>query len=140
MEITTSMKRVSGHKFEVRFDDPRIPRLIVDETEPLGGGEGPNPVRLLSAAVGECISSSLLYCLDKARVGVEDLETTVRMELVKEGRGYWRIRGVRAEAHLRVAAAERARAGRCLEIFEEYCTVTQGVRLGTRVEVDVKLG
>jgi uncharacterized OsmC-like protein len=140
LEIVTNLKRVKGHKFEVEFDDPRYPKLIVDEPEPLGTGEGPNPVRLLSAAVGECISSSLVYCLDKARIGVEGLETRVRMELVKEEKGYWRIEGIRAEILLGVADRDRAKVPRCLELFEQFCTVTQGLRLGTAVDVDVRLG
>jgi uncharacterized OsmC-like protein len=140
LEINTRLKRVKGHKFEVEFDDPRYPKLIVDEPEPLGTGEGPNPARLLSAAVGECIVSSLVYCLDKTRVGVEDLETRVRMELVKEKKGYWRISRVKAEVLLRVAEGDRGKVPRCLELFEKYCTVTQGLRLGTAVDVDVKLG
>lgn len=140
MEIATSLKRVSGHKFEVEFDDPRYAKLIVDEPEPLGTGEGPNPVRLLSAAVGECISSSLVWCLDRARIGIRGLETTIRTDLVKEERGYWRIRGIRAEVLLRVEEGDMGRIPRCLELFEEYCTVTQGLRLGTPVEIDVRLG
>lgn len=140
MEIVTNLKRISGHKFEVEFDDPRYTKLIVDEPEPLGTGEGPNPVRLLSAAVGECISSSLVYCLHKARIGVEGLETRVRMELVKEEKGCWRIEGIRAEIMLEVADGDRAKVPRCLELFEQFCTVTQGLRLGTAVDVDVRLG
>jgi uncharacterized OsmC-like protein len=140
LEIVTSLRRIKGHKFKVEFDDPHCPKLIVDEPEPLGTGEGPNPVRLLSAAVGECISSSLVYCLDKARIRVEDLETRIRMELVKEDNRYWRIEGIRAEVLLRVAEGDRKKIPRCLERFEEYCTVTQGLRLGTAVDVDVKLG
>lgn len=140
MEIATSLKRISGHKFEVEFDDPRYPKLIVDEPEPLGRGEGPNPVRLLSAAVGECIGSSLVWCLERARVKIRGLETTVRMDLLKVEGGYWRIKGIRAEVLLQVDEGERGRMPRCLELFEEYCTVTQGLRLGTRVDIDVRLG
>jgi uncharacterized OsmC-like protein len=140
LEIVTSLKRISGHKFEVEFDDPRYPKLIVDEPEPLGSGEGPNPVRLLSAAVGECVSSGLVYCLDKAKVRIKRLETGVGMELVKEEEGYWRIKGVMVEVDLLVAKRDTTRARRSLERFEEYCTVTLGLRAGTPVTIDVKLG
>jgi len=140
LEVETKLKNVSGHKFQVEFDEPRYPKLIVDEEEPLGKGEGPNPVRLLSAAVGQCLSSSLIYCLDKARVKVNGLETRVNMELVKCEQGYWRIEGIGVKISLRVAEGDRSKVPRCLGLYEEYCTVTQGLRLGTRVTVDVEHG
>lgn len=140
LEIETRLKNVAGHRFEVEFDDPRYPRLVVDEPEPLGTGEGPNPVRLLSAAVGHCMGSSLVYCLGKARVKAEGIETRVRMELVKCEQGYWRIGGIGVKILLNVKEEDRGKMARCLGLYEEYCTVTQGLRLGTRVAVDVEVG
>ena len=140
LEIVTKMKNIGGHKFQVEFDDPSYSKLIVDEPEPLGKGEGPNPVRLLSAAVGHCMSSSLVYCLDKARVRVGGIETIVNMELVKCEQGYWGIEGIGVKISLMVAEGDKGKVSRCLGLYEEYCTVTQGLRFGTRVTVDVELG
>jgi uncharacterized OsmC-like protein len=140
LEIETKLRAVAGHKFEAEFDDPRYAKLVVDEPEPLGTGEGPNPVRLLSVAVGHCMSSSLVYCLDKARVKVEGMETRVKMDLVKCEQGYWRIEGIGVKIFLEVKKEDRGKVPRCLTLFEEYCTVTQGLRLGSRVVVGVELG
>jgi uncharacterized OsmC-like protein len=140
IRIETKLKRISGHKFEVEFDSPQYPKLIVDEPEPVGNGEGPNPIRLLSVAVGHCIGSSLVYCLDRARVKVEELETKVNAELVKCEKGYWRVEKIGIKIFFRVAEEGRERVPHCLELFEEYCTVTQVLRLGTQVAVDVELG
>ncbi len=78
----------------MEFYNHRAQELIVDESEPLGTGQGPNPAGLLSAAVGHCVSSSRVYCPNRARVGVEGLETRVKAELVKCKQGYWRIAGI----------------------------------------------
>lgn len=55
----------SDYRFEVRFDDPHIPPLFTDETPPLGGNTGPSPVRLLAAAVANCLAASLLFAMRK---------------------------------------------------------------------------
>ena len=56
----TKLTLLEGYKFRVEFDVDGMPNLIVDELKPIGQGSGPNPTRLLSAAVGNCLSSSLL--------------------------------------------------------------------------------
>jgi uncharacterized OsmC-like protein len=66
--VTTKLDFVEGYRFKVGFDVEGVPGLIVDEMKPIGEGLGPNPTRLLSAAVGHCVSSSFLYCLSKVRV------------------------------------------------------------------------
>lgn len=72
-----------GYRFTVDFGDG-IPTLLVDEPPPLGEGAGPNPSRLLAAAV-----------------------------------------------------ADAGRLDRCLDLFEDFCIVTQSVRNGFDVEVEV---
>lgn len=63
----------------------------MDETEPIGNGDGPNPVMLLAAAVGHSTSSSLIYCLHKARISIRNLETIVKAKVVRnyEEDGEW---------------------------------------------------
>ncbi|MGA2240093.1 MAG: OsmC family protein, partial [Candidatus Bathyarchaeia archaeon] len=73
----TKLNRVKDYQFKVEFDLPGMPELGTDETEPLGKNAGPNPSRMLSAAVGNCLSSSLLFCLSKSRVDVDDLKASV---------------------------------------------------------------
>jgi uncharacterized OsmC-like protein len=75
--FVTHLNRVRDYQFKVKFDLPGMPELLADESEPLGKNAGPNPSRLLSAAVGGCLSSSLLFCLSKERIAVNDLKTSV---------------------------------------------------------------
>jgi uncharacterized OsmC-like protein len=133
----TKLKMLKGYKFRVEFDGENIPNLIVDEAEPIGLGTGPNPTRLLAAAVGHCISSSLIFCMQKARVEVIDLETTVKTSVARNEEGRWRVSGIDVQLHLEVNEEDKMRAPRCLKIFEDYCTVTQSVRKGIPINIKV---
>ncbi len=134
----TTLKRVEGYKFKAEFDAEGIPDLIVDEFKPIGESSAPNPTRLLSVAVGHCLSSSLLYCLAKARISVLNLETTVKTTLGRNEQGYLRVKNLDVQMHLNVDEKDRSRVARCLDVFENYCTVTQSVRNGIAVTVNIK--
>jgi uncharacterized OsmC-like protein len=133
----TTLKLLEGYKFKAEFDIAGVPSLTVDELVPIGESAGPNPTRLLSVAIGHCLSSSLLYCLQKARIKVKDLQTTIRANVARSEQGYLRITSIDAKILLEVNEEDKSRVSRCLEIFENYCTVTQSVRRGINVNVDV---
>ena len=135
--VITKLKLFQGYRFKVEFDVEDIPSLIVDEIKPIGDGSGPNPPQLLSVAVGQCLSSSLIYCLNKARIKIEDIETTVNANITKNEEGRLRVKNIDVQIRLEVDNQDKARVPRCLEIFENYCTVTQSVRKGIEVHVKV---
>jgi len=136
--VFTKLKLIQWYTFKAEFDAEGIPDLIVDEPKPMGENSGPNPTRLLSVAVGHCLSSSLLFCLSKARINVKNLETTVKATQERNEEGLLRIRKLEVEMRLDVDEQDRNRVTRCLDIFEDYCTVTQSVRKGVEVTVNVK--
>ncbi len=135
--ILTKLELLEGYRFKAGFDVDGVPSLFVDEMKPTGEGLGPNPSRLLSTAVGHCLSSSLLYCLSKARVKVKKLDTTVKANIERNKEGYLRIAGLDVQIHLEVNEEDRLKVPRCLDIFENYCTVTQSIREGIEVKVNI---
>jgi uncharacterized OsmC-like protein len=135
-EVTLELR--SGYEFQVDFHDESIQTLIVDEPPPLGEGHGPNPARLLAASVADCLAASLLFCLRRARIDVQGLRATVRGTIVRNDRGRLRIGALDVSIRPEVAPDDRDRMGRCLEIFEDFCIVTQSVRDGFDVKVNVE--
>ncbi|MBI4420158.1 MAG: OsmC family protein [Gemmatimonadetes bacterium] len=126
-----------GYAFAVDFAQQGVPDLTLDEPPPLGAGRGPNAARLLAAAVGNCLGASLLFCLRKARIEVSQLRTTVEGTLTRNKLGRMRIGELQVRLAPEVASADRDRMGRCLELFEDFCVVTESVRLGVPVAVEV---
>ena len=134
-ELTLDLK--DAYRFGVDFGMEGVPELLVDEPAPLGEGSGPNPARLLAAAVGNCLGASLLFCLRKAHVDVEGLTVQVRGEMRRNEKGRLRIAGLHATLAPELAAADSDRIGRCATLFEDFCIVTQSVKEGIDVTVEV---
>ncbi len=135
-EVT--MELGEGYGFAVDFGQEGVPPLWMDEPAPLGDGSGPSAARLLAAAVGNCLSASALFCLRKARVPVSGMRTVVRTDLVRSPEGRLRIGKIDVSIHPEVPGEDRERMMRCLDLFEEFCIVTQSVRGGVEVEVGVE--
>ena len=127
---------VEDYKFTVDFG-PAFALLEMDEPAPLGEGAGPNASRVLGAAVGNCLSASLLYCLRKAHIDVKSMSTDVGISTARNAKGRLRVGGLRVELHPEVAPGNEGRLSRCLELFENFCVVTESVRNGIDVDVAV---
>jgi organic hydroperoxide reductase OsmC/OhrA len=126
-----------GYAFETTFDGTDVPALVVDEQPPLGAAAGPNPARLLATAVGHCLGSSMLFCLRKAKVEPEALHATVTGFMVRTERGRLRIGGLRVSLDPVFKPSDRERAARCLDVFRDFCIVTESVRNGIDVQVAI---
>lgn len=136
-EAVTKLEFLGGYRFKVKFDEDSMPDIFVDEEKPIGDGSGPNPARLLSAAVGHCLSSSLLFCLHKARIDTKNIETPVKANVDRNEEGYLRVKNLDVQIHVETDEKDRTRLTRCLTIFENYCTVTESVRKGINVDVNI---
>ena len=132
-----TIRLLGDYQMDVEFDGEKMAHLLVDEPEPLGNDEGPNAARVLGAAIGNCLSASLLFCLRKARVDVANLRTEVRGRIVRNERGRFRIESIQARIMTAVAEEDRARMKKCLEVFEDFCIVSASVREGIRIDVEV---
>ena len=137
-EFRLRLERIDGYEFETTFDMEEVKLLILDEPKPLGKARGPNAARLLGAAVGNCLSASLLFCLEKFRVGVKSISTEVIGTIKRLERGRMRVARLDVEIIIATEGDEPKRIGKCLSKFEDYCVVTGSIREGIEVQVSVK--
>lgn len=124
------------YQFDIQFG-AGIPTVMGDEPAPLGAGLGPSPVQLLAAAVGNCLSDSLLFALRKFKQAPEPLHCDVRAEVGRNAEGRMRVLGIHATLTLGVPAAGLEHLDRVLDQFEAYCTVTQSVGQGIPIGIEV---
>ena len=78
--IQIELTQRHDYRFDVQFGGD-APVLTTDEPAPLGTGLGPSPVQLLSAAVGNCLSASLLFVVRKYREDPGTLSCEVEAEV-----------------------------------------------------------
>ena len=134
--IQIELTQRHDYRFDVQFGGD-APVLTTDEPAPLGTGLGPSPVQLLAAAVGNCLSDSLLFALRKFKQAPEPIRCTVQAEIGRNTDNRLRVLRMTAVLTLGVPAAQLAHLDRVLESFEQYCTVTQSVGQGIAIDTQV---
>ena len=135
--FTLDVELDAGFAQRVDFGLPGVPPLVVDEPPPLGDLAGPNPARVLGAALATCLGASLLFCLRRGRVDVLGLRTHVDGTMARNERGRLRVAAVDVRLEPVVPADQHASVPRCLALFEDYCVVTASVRPAIDVRVTV---
>lgn len=137
--IKVTLTQQQDYRFQVSFGG-QVPDLLADEPAPLGTGLGPSPVQLLSAAVGNCLSDSLLFALRKFKQAPEPIRCEVTADVGRNTEGRLRVRTMTAELHLGVPREQLMHLDRVLDQFEAFCTVTQSVGQGIPIIVHVRDG
>lgn len=139
-DFSVELERREGFRFAIDFGMDGVAPLLVDEEPPLGGGAGPDAKHLLAAAVANCMSASLLFCLQRARVDVLDLRSRVEGSVARNEEGRLRIGALRVSLEPVVPPEQEERMQRCMDLFEDFCTVGQSVRTGIDITVSVAPG
>ncbi len=135
--LIVELERLQDYSFKIDFGHEGMEALITDEEAPLGKGVGPNPSMLLAAAMGNCISSSLLFCLKKARAEVKGMKTRVNARMTRNEKGRWRITRMDIELNAEVDKEYISQMDRCVALFEEFCIVSKSVEQGIPFKVRV---
>ena len=135
--IRVTLEQQDDYAFRVSFDDTALAPLLTDEPAPLGHDGGPNPSRMLLAAIANCMAASLLFALRKFKNAPGPIRTEILASKARNENGRWRIPRAEVAIHLSEPAAGLERFDRVLAQFEEFCIVTQSVREGMQVDVRI---
>ena len=138
--FSVSIERENGFVFRVDFGLDEVENLIMDEPEPVGAGSGPNASRVLAAAVANCLSASLIFCLQKAKAEVKGMRTRAEGRLRRNEEGRWRIAEIDVEITPDVDPEFRSQMERCLSLFEDFCIVSKSIEQGIPLNVTVDWG
>jgi uncharacterized OsmC-like protein len=124
--------------FNVKWDFYDAPDLYMDEPPSMGGsGKGPNAARTIVAAVANCLSASLVFCLQKSRADPKDVKVRCYGQLTRNEQGRLRLTYIKIEPVVTLPDDDLKKLERCLGMFEDFCIVTSAVRDGIDVDVQV---
>jgi organic hydroperoxide reductase OsmC/OhrA len=136
MAHSVTLEQQEDFHFAIRFGEGN-PLLHADEAPPMGKGAGPTPDQLLAAAVGNCMSASLLFALRKFKQAPEPIRTTVELTVGRNEAKRLRVQRIAVRITLGVPVATLHHLDRVLSQFEAFCTVGESVRQGIPVDVEV---
>jgi len=132
--VEFKIKLLEKYRFEIDFSE--FGKIHTDEPAPLGDGDGPNPARMLAAAVGNCLAASLIFAIRKFHEEPGEVTANVKATIDRED-NRWRVVNI----HVALALGNNAEAiphlQRALAQFEDFCVVTQSVRKGIAVDVSI---
>ncbi len=134
--IRVELTQQQDYRFDIVFGDA-MPVLTSDEPTPLGTGLGPSPVQMLCAAVGNCLSDSLLFAFRKFKQEPSPIQCVVTAEVGRNDDNRLRVLHMNAQIRMGALAENLQQVDHVLAQFEEFCTVTQSVRQGISITVEV---
>ena len=118
----------------MKVKDCYIDEAHKDEVDMLG----PNPSRMLAFAILGCLSASFIFCLQKKNFSLDDLKAEAEVSFGRSEKGFWRITKIDVNIDAKVENPESLkRAEQCRKMYEDYCTVTQSVRKGIDINVNL---
>lgn len=140
MEFSLEMELIDHFQFKVSYDIPEMPDLITDEPVSIGGeGKGPNPSRMVGTAITNCLALSLVHCLRRAKADVKGMKAKASGIISRNEEGLLRLKSIDVVIQPKLGSASDEKAfERCSGLFEKYCIVTESIRKGLPVNVEVQ--
>lgn len=133
---SVTITQQTDYQFVIDFG-AATPALLADEPAPMGKGDGPAPDHLLLAAVGNCLSASLLFSLRKFKQDPGGITTTATCTIDRNEKNRLRILEIQVAISLGADSKQLQHIDRALSQFEDFCTVSQSVRAGIPITVAV---
>lgn len=137
VQLHISLKHVRNYQFLIDFGET-LPRLFVDEPDPIGSGDGPCPEQMLAACVANCLCGSLVFALRKYRQPATGLEAKASCHIERNQAGRLRVAAIDVAIVLDLEAVEADRLDKVLSQFRKFCTVSESVEAGVPVRVSVR--
>lgn len=134
--------------FKCNLGNMKVKDCYIDEEHPEEIDMlGPNPARLLGLAILGCLSASFIFCLKKRKFKVDDFHAEAEVTISRNDKGFLRVKKIDVKIEPNISDPDALkRVKQCLKsakdgvsFFEQFCTVTQSIRSGIEVNVNLEI-
>ncbi|MFX0139609.1 MAG: OsmC family protein, partial [Candidatus Hodarchaeota archaeon] len=114
-------------------------KIYIDERQRKGTDKlGTSPVKLLALSVLGCLAASFEFCLEKRDFSLNGLDGTAEVTISRNDKGFWRVKKINIDLNPMVDDIKmHKRADQCKKFFEQYCIISESLRKGFEVNVNL---
>ena len=99
---------------------------------------GTSPAKLLALSVLSCLALSFSFCLKKENFSLSGFEGNAEVIITRNDKGFWRVKKINVEMNPKIDTPKmRKRADQCRKFFEQYCIISESLRSGFEVNVNL---
>ena len=136
MKITLSYQ--GKQQFKAKARD--FKEIIIDEPASFhGDDQGPSPIEYFLIGTGSCISSSLIFCLNKNNIKFSNYEVVVEGKLKHKGPKLL-LKLVQIFIQIRFDIEDKTSRDKveyCKSIFQSHCPLSDSIMHGIPIELQI---
>ncbi len=139
LKTKVGLKQEEEMIFKCDLGSLKMDNLYIDETNKKSTKKiGPSPTKLLALSVLGCLAASFSFCLQKKDFSLSGLEGKAEVTIARNDKGFWRVKKIDVEMNPKIDTSEmRKRADKCRKFFEQYCIISESLRTGFEVNVNL---
>ena len=139
LKTKVGLKQEEEMIFKCDLGNLKMVNLYIDETNTKRTEKiGPSPTKLLALSVLGCLAASFSFCLQKKNFSLSGLEGKAEVTIARNDKGFWRVKRIDVEMIPKIDTPEmRKRADQCRKFFEQYCIISESLRTGFEVSVNL---
>ncbi len=142
-ETTTkvNMELIEDMIFKWDLGIPKVGESFIDEMHhEVDDMLGPNPARLLASAILGCLSASFVFCLQKRKLELDNLKAEAEIIIGRNDKKLLRVKEINVVLTPKTSdPTVLKRIEQCKKFFEQYCTITESVRAGIDVNLNISI-
>ncbi len=139
LKTKVGLKQKEEMIFKCDFGNLKMGNLYIDEKNKKENEKiGTSPTKLLALSVLGCLAASFSFCLQKKKFSLSGLEAKAEVTISRNDKRFWRVKKIDVEMMPKIDTPEmRKRADQCRKFFEQYCIISESLRTGFEVSVNI---
>lgn len=140
LKTRVNLKLEEQMLFKCDLGQNKMHNIYIDERQRKETDKiGTSPAKLLGLSLLGCLAASFEFCLRKRDFSIKDLDGTAEVIIARNEKGFWRVKKIDIDIIPLVDDPKmRKRADQCKKFYEQFCIISESLRKGFEVNVNLK--